>query len=91
MSFSIPSACRPEMSRRPTMNAALSTPATRIPATIHASVSVPRPASIPSIVSATSTTIAIAAAWERTARTVETSSDQRYGRRKPSSLTKVRR
>ena len=38
MSFSIPSACRPEMTRRPTISAALITPTTMISATDQASV-----------------------------------------------------
>ena len=77
MSFSIPSACRPEMMRRPYMKAAFATPRIEIATTAQKSSSVPRRASIPSIVSPTTRTIAIAAACERTARTVETSSDQR--------------
>ena len=91
MSFSIPSACRPEMMRRPSISAALTTPTAKIATTIQASSSVPRCSSIPSIASPTRSTIAIAAACERTARIVETSSDQRYGRRKPSRRMNVRR
>ncbi len=67
------------------------TPTTMIAATTQASVSVPRCSSIPSIASPTSSTIAIAAACERTARIVETISEPLYGRRKPSSRMKVRR
>ena len=91
MSFSIPSACRPEMIRRPSISAALTSPTTEIASTSQASVVVPRPASMPSIASPTRRTIAIAAACESTARIVETSSDQRYGRRNPSRRTNVRR
>ncbi len=72
MSFSIPSACFPEMRRRPTMSAAFRMPTTKIATTIHASVVVPRCSSMLSIASPTSRTIAIAAACERTARIVET-------------------
>ena len=91
MSFSIPSACRPEMIRRPSISAALTIPTIEIATTSQASTVVPRPASIPSIASPTSRTIAIAAACESTARIVDTSSDQRYGLRKPSRRTNVRR
>ena len=66
-------------------------PTTEIATTSQASTVVPRPASIPSIASPTSRTIAIAAACESTARIVETSSDHRYGRRKPRRRMKVRR
>ena len=91
MSFSIPSACRPEMIRRPSISAALRTPTAEIATTTQASCVVPRCSSIPSIASPTRRTIAIAAACERTASTVENASDQRYGRRKPSRRMKVRR
>ena len=91
MSFSIPSACRPEISRRPAISNAFTIPTATIAATTQKSVSVPRCASIPSIASPTSSTIAIAAACESTARIVETSSEPLYGRRKPSRRTNVRR
>ena len=65
MSFSIPSACRPEMIRRPTISARLddADDADRDDQPGERS-SVPRRASIPSIASPTSRTIAIAAACE---------------------------
>ena len=75
MSRSIPSAWRPEIRRRPTINAALTIPTARIATTTQASVSVPRCSSIPSIATETSTTIAIAAACEPTARIVDTISE----------------
>ena len=75
MSFSIASACRPEITRRPTISAAFAIPTTTIAATTQASVSVPRRSSIPSIATPTRTTIAIAAACDSTARIVETTSD----------------
>ncbi len=65
------------MIRRPYMSRAFATPTARIAATVHARKPVPRWSSIPSIVTETSTTIAIAAAWDSTASTVETASDER--------------
>ncbi len=61
------------------MSTAFAIPTTTIAATTQASVVVPLPPSMLSMATPTRSTIAIAAAWERTASTVESASEALYG------------
>ncbi len=91
MSFSMPSVWRPEISRRPAMSAAFTMPTATIATRTQASTSLPLRSSMLSIATPTRMTIAIAAAWDSTARIVETMSEALYGSRNRRSRMKVLR
>src|SRR6185369_10532645 len=89
MSDSTPSACRPEMKRRPTMSSALARPITAMSAINFHSNCSSRGWIARSITLWLMRTSAIAAACESAARTIEMKRDQRYGRRNPSKRANV--
>ena len=91
MSISTASACFPEMSLRAAMSAARNTPRPTIAQTYIQSLPASCGAIASSITCFVTQTSAICAPWDATASTIETTSETRYGRRKPSSRKNVRR
>ncbi len=90
MSNSTPSACRPEMSRRPIMKSERASPTTSTARTISFSALRSLPFTACASPAPVRNAVANCAACERTASTIETTSDHRYGRRNPSRRTNVR-
>jgi hypothetical protein len=91
MSNSTPSACLPEMKRRPTMSRAFTAPSPAMTPTRIQSMrwSCGRIAS--SMTLCVKRMSAIDAAWDAAASTIETTRDHRYGRRNPSNRAKILR
>jgi hypothetical protein len=91
MSISTASACRPEISRRPTISTAFTAPSATIAPTKSHSSCESWGRSALSTTWPVSQISAICAACDPTASTIDTTSETRYGRRKPSRRKNVLR